>query len=151
MPVDLGRKILKAKAVFGTEPCSAYGAVGFKGRGGSLGCVGPMQTMSWALRIMALFGVACSCALCCYYCRLELRAGELPASFELDERSHPLLTDDLLHLVHGRTLLGAVQLPHTLRLEGEHTAAPGAGGLRGCFSVGLPGQAVATGTEPACP
>jgi hypothetical protein len=64
------------------------------------------------------------CAVCCCYCRLELKAGELPASLELDERSHPSLTDDLLHLVHGRTLLGVVQLPHTVRLEGEHTAAP---------------------------
>lgn len=44
----------------------------------------------------------------------------LPPAFELDERSHPLLTDDLLHLVHGRTLLGVVQLPTTLKLQGGH-------------------------------
>lgn len=59
--------------------------------------------------------------VCCMY-RLELRAGELPSSLELDERSNPTLTDDLLHLVHGRTLLGVVQLPRMLQLEGERAA-----------------------------
>jgi hypothetical protein len=53
-------------------------------------------------------------------CRLELKSGELPAAFELDERAHPSLTDHLLHLVHGRTLLGVVQTPHTLSLAGAH-------------------------------
>lgn len=47
-----------------------------------------------------------------------MKEGELPRALELDERSDPTLTDDLLHLVHGRSLLGVVQLPKTLRLEG---------------------------------
>jgi hypothetical protein len=54
-------------------------------------------------------------------CRLNTRPGELPVEFECDERSHPALSDDLLHLVHGRTLLGVVTTPATLRLEGTPT------------------------------
>lgn len=50
--------------------------------------------------------------------RLSLQPGQLPSAFELDERSDPHTTEDLLHLVHGRELLGVVQLPRTLQLTG---------------------------------
>jgi hypothetical protein len=45
--------------------------------------------------------------------------GQLPGSFEADERAHPSLSSDLLHLVHGRTLLGVVRLQQPLQIEGE--------------------------------
>lgn len=64
------------------------------------------------------FGHLLSTAVPCVCDRLALKPGELPTALELDERSHPALTDDLLHLVHGRTLLGVVQLPATLQLTG---------------------------------
>eukprot|EP00775_Hariotina_reticulata_P013686 gene13686-13808_t len=51
--------------------------------------------------------------------RLDVLPGELPPAFECDERSHPSLSHDLLHLVHGRTLLGVVRQRQALRLTGE--------------------------------
>jgi hypothetical protein len=50
-----------------------------------------------------------------------LGAWELPPSFEAEERSRPG-TDELLHIVSGRTLLGVARLRQPLSLE-----APGAG------------------------
>lgn len=66
----------------------------------------------------SLWALAVHCPAPCVCDSLALKPGELPTALELDERSHPALTDDLLHLVHGRTLLGVVQLPATLQLTG---------------------------------
>jgi hypothetical protein len=43
----------------------------------------------------------------------------MPPAFECDERAHPSLSPDLLHLVHGRTLLGVVRQRQPLKLTGE--------------------------------
>jgi len=57
-----------------------------------------------------------------------LQPGELPPSFEAEERSHPDLSDDLLHLVSGRTLLGSVRLRKPLALEsGCDSGSPAVG------------------------
>jgi hypothetical protein len=72
--------------------------------------------------------------------------GQLPGSFEADERAHPALSSDLLHLVHGRTLLGVVRLQQPLQIAGEHdgwgrsflaAAAAAAVAARSAFVYGL--------------
>eukprot|EP00878_Enallax_costatus_P027220 GHUV01029283.1.p1 GENE.GHUV01029283.1~~GHUV01029283.1.p1 ORF type:complete len:180 (+),score=64.08 GHUV01029283.1:986-1525(+) len=50
--------------------------------------------------------------------QLEVLPGQLPAAFEADERADQFLTTDLLHLVHGRALIGVVRLKRHLALEG---------------------------------
>ncbi|KAF6266656.1 hypothetical protein COO60DRAFT_1623446 [Scenedesmus sp. NREL 46B-D3] len=61
--------------------------------------------------------------------QLRCLPGQLPGSFEADERAHPSLSSDLLHLVHGRTLLGVVRAQQPLQVAGqsaEAAALPGA-------------------------
>lgn len=60
-----------------------------------------------------------ACGLHTFWCcRLDVHPGQLPSAFEGDERAHPSLTADLLHLVHGRALLGVVRIKQQLLLEG---------------------------------
>eukprot|EP00879_Flechtneria_rotunda_P020746 GHRR01021836.1.p1 GENE.GHRR01021836.1~~GHRR01021836.1.p1 ORF type:complete len:703 (+),score=305.32 GHRR01021836.1:429-2537(+) len=56
---------------------------------------------------------------------LDLLPGQLPSAFEADERAHPSLSHDILHLVHGRELLGVVRVKQALQLTGD-VAAPAA-------------------------
>lgn len=101
-------------------------------------------------------------------CRLDTAAGQLPEAFEMDERSYAAASDEVLQLVSGRQLLGAVRvrrdvplplyspgsqpLPSNLKtslplaeesgqLHSEH------GQMSGCRTVGVSGSASEEGVE----
>ena len=48
--------------------------------------------------------------------RLDTGAGQLPEAFEMDERSHAAASDEVLQLVSGRQLLGAVRVRRDVHL-----------------------------------
>ena len=84
--------------------------------------------------------------------RLELGQGQLPDCFEGEERSPAVDTPDLLALVFGRRVLGAVQerTPHSLTSDAERgSELPGGPGALSALSTGEPAVESSEGGGPA--